>query len=470
MAARSPRATIIEPACTAAGLSPRSRRMKPFRVLLIEPGARQQRELGAGLAEAGFEVRVVVTAEDALAELGASPSLPHLVIAETELEGMDGFAFCGLLRAEVRTSQLPVFLLTRERQAFHAELAGSMGADDLLTWPLQARDVVALARLKAGRRSVELAYEAHASRLPLTQLGCALLAGARSGRVVLKDCDGFFAFRAGRMVDASFQGERGVQGLRRLLSFGSGAYAVSFGPELHRGSLLMDLSFLRQEVLPGLERFERLRERGVPLAARLTVDFSRLADQLDSLPDDVIALVRLFDGRRTVRSVLLECRLMEVVAYEAITQLFVLGVLVPACHLEERERVLEAPSFFEPMQAEATRLARETEAREAEEHEARRHEAQEQAALEREAQEQAALEREAERREGEQPPAEAPSASLEPASAPGLEEAPRPPAPIILNFPTPGRRREERVVRAHPAEVFHLAVGAESSGPVSDEV
>ena len=176
------------------------------------------------------------------------------------------------------------------------------------------------------------------------------------------------------MVDAGFEGERGVLAFRRLLSFGSGVYGVTFGPELHRGSLLMDLTFLRHQVLPALERFARLREVGVPLAARLTVDFQRLAEHLSSLPDEVVSLVRLFDGRRTVRAVLLECHLTEVVAFETVMHLFVLGVLVPACHVEVRERGHDAPRFFEP-EAEAARVAREAQARDAEERAADEHEA-----------------------------------------------------------------------------------------------
>ncbi len=481
MVARLSRATIIEPASTSAGLSPRSRRGKRLRVLLVEPDAQYRSLLGTGLAEAGFEVAVVATAEEAREELAAVSCLPHLVVAETELAGMDGFTFCNHLRANLRTAQLPVFLIASRRQASHPELAASVGADDYLTKPVTAQDVVALARLMAGRRSGEAEYEAHSARLPLTDMARALLAGTRSGRVVLKEGDGFFAFRDGRVVDARFQGERGVLGFRRLLGFGSGVYGVTFGPELHRGSLLMDLLFLRHQVLPALERFERLREVGVPLAARLTVDFQRLAEHLSELPDEVVGLLRLFDGRRTVRSVLLECRLTEVVALETTMHLFVLGVLVPACHVEERERVREAPRFFEPP-AEAARVAREADARDAEERAAEEHEARVHLAEAAEAEidievcledvvvaeaPQPAPQPQAS--EAAQAAASAPQASSEPELELDIDvveedsvEAPvsRPPVPIILAFPkSAARRREERAARARPGEVFQLASG-----------
>lgn len=458
MAARSPRATILEPASSACGLSPRSRKARRLRVLLVEPDAQYRSELGTALAEAGFEVALVGSAEDAREELAPGGVLPGLIVSETELPGMDGFTLCGLAREDLRTAQVPVFLLASRREPFHQELAANMGADDYLAKPVMVQDVVALARLKAGRRTGESEYEAHAARLPLTEIARALLSGARSGRVVLKDSgDGFFAFRGGRVVDAAFQGERGVLGFRRLLAFGSGVFGVSFGPELHRGSLLMDRAFLRAEVLPALERFERLREVGVPLAARLTVDFARMAEHLSELPDEVIALVRLFDGRRTVRAVLLECRLPEVVAFEAAMHLFVLGVLVPASRVEERERSLDAPRFFEPVEIEAARVAREVDAHESEERaaeafEARVHEA-------------------AEREEALTAPAveatpvadETPAVEPEPAAVQAQEavdesaaaEASKPAesVPVILHFPKPAaRRREEGKSRSLQAE------------------
>lgn len=421
MAARPHRATILEPASTASGLSPRSRRGRRMRVLLAEPDARFQAVLGAGLAESGFEVAMVATAEDALAELAHSPILPSLIVSATELEGMDGFTFCSQLRSEPRTAQVPLFLLASRREAFHPELATSSGADDCLCKPVLVQDVVALARLKAGRRCSELQFEAHSARLSLTDIARALLAGTRSGRVVLKDGTGFFAFRHGRVVDASFEGVRGVLGFRRLLAFGSGVYGVTFGPELHRGSLLMDLQFLRTQVLPALERFERLRELGVPLAARLTVEFPRLAEHLDTLPDDVISLVRLFDGRRTVRSVLLECRFMEVVAFEAIMQLFVMGVLVPASYVEERERVREVPRFLELSQAE----------------------------------EEASMGAPV-----DAPVEQVPMAADQDEEPRIPEPEPLMPIPIILSVQKPSaRRRKDAKARARQAEVVHLSSG-----------
>jgi hypothetical protein len=77
---------------------------------------------------------------------------------------------------------------------------------------------------------------------------------------------------------------------------------------------------------------------GLPLAARLTVDFEQLGAQRATVPADVSTLLGLLDGRRTVRTVLLDSPFQETQAYEALTRLYMLGVLVPACLVEERAR------------------------------------------------------------------------------------------------------------------------------------
>ncbi|WP_223644698.1 PleD family two-component system response regulator [Corallococcus sp. EGB] len=337
-------------------------------VLLV--GATARPEVAEALSREGFEPVRVDGAHGALARLGVEPGaarsgpesvppgpdagLPRLVVIDADLPDGDGFSLCGMLRADARSAHLPVLLVARYAEEFHRDLAAGVGADEYLVEPVDARDVAVLARLKAGRRGGEDVYDAHTSSLPLVALVRALLSGVRSGRVVLAEDSGALVFRHGLVVDATFHGERGSLAFRRLVCFGTGAYTVTFGPELQRGTFSMDRPFLCEQVVPGLERFEQLRVKGLPLAARLTVDFNRLSQELPSLPEDVEQVVRLFDGRRTVRAMLLECRFPEALAYEAATRLFMLGVLVPAILVEERERARESagpPRLFEPVLA-----------------------------------------------------------------------------------------------------------------------
>lgn len=348
-------ATVHAPASLSASadVSPRRRssRFRP-RVLLVEAQAEVRAALAHRLVGAGFEVLAAPTIEDILGELSEGRPLPHLVLAPATPEGpgLDGFVFCERLRADARTEHLPVYLLSRHDTPDLRARADAVRADDLLSQPVPPQVVVSLARLKVGRSAFAPAYEAHTVRLPLAQVVHALLFGSRAGRVELRDNEGWLSFRHGHVVDASFEGERGLTAIRRMLFFGSGAYAVSFGDVLAEGKLLLSLRIYSSLLLPAAERFASLGSLGVPLSARLTVDFKRLAEELRTLPDDVGQVIRLFDGQRSVHTAVLECRLPEVTTLEVVTLLYAQGVLVPANLIAEREPVpRHVPAFFEPV-------------------------------------------------------------------------------------------------------------------------
>jgi DNA-binding response OmpR family regulator len=355
MAESLPRATVLEPAASSASadVSPRRRstRFRP-RVLLVEADKDARSALAMEFVSAGFEVLAAPCIEDVFGELAPGRPLPHLVISNVEPmgDGLDGFTFCEQLRADARTEHLPVYLLAREEHPGHRQRAEAVRADDYLPGSVSSQVVVSLARLKAGRSSSAPAYEAHSVRLPLAHIVHAMLCGTREGRVELRDNEGWLSFRQGHVVDASFEGERGLTAVRRILLFGSGAYAVSFGEVLVEGSPLVDQKTYAASILPAADRFAALCARGIPLSARLTVDFKRLADMLKSLPDDVSRVIRLFDGQRTVHTAILECSLPEVTTLEAVTCLYAQGVLVPANLIAEREPPPQViPPFFEPV-------------------------------------------------------------------------------------------------------------------------
>jgi DNA-binding response OmpR family regulator len=353
MASNMTAATVFEPAptCASADVSPRRRasRSRP-RVLLVEPRAELRAELAQGLVGAGFEVLAAEQIEAVLEALNEE-RLPQLVFvpAEGSPEGMDGVALCERLRAGARTAHLPVYLFS-EDEAASRERADAVRADDVLVRPVSPRVVVSLARLKAGRGSCAPAYEAHSLRLPLAEAVHALVHGSRAGRLELRDNTGWLTFRQGHVVNASYEGEQGLVAIRRLLLFGSGAYAVSFGESLAEGKLLLNSRIYDSLLLPAAERFLSLCALGIPLSARLTVDFKRLADVLRTLPDDVGQVIRLCDGQRSVHTALLECGLPEVTTLEVLTCLYAQGVLLPATFIAEREGTPQhVPRFFEPV-------------------------------------------------------------------------------------------------------------------------
>src|SRR5262245_54955537 len=84
----------------------------PLRILVVEPDARTRSLLEVGLSRNGFEVIVARTLEEAQELVAPGRPLPSMLVCETDLAGEDGFRFCGQLRADLRTAQIPVVLLS----------------------------------------------------------------------------------------------------------------------------------------------------------------------------------------------------------------------------------------------------------------------------------------------------------------------------------------------------------------------
>ncbi len=298
-------------------------------VLIIEPDERTRSVLEVGLAREGFDVIAAQTAEGALCFLGPDRPLPGMIISEADLRGSDGFSFCSTIRADQRAADLPVVLLSRTAEGWHRELAGGSGADQYLPKPVFLNDVIALARLMSGRSSWDARFPASTDELPIFQSLRAILSGVRSGRLELEDDSGWLGFRDGCVIDAMFENARGGEALRRLLLLGKGGYTVSFGPALARTNMAFGLEDLCGRTYQQVQRWTRLLQDAVPLESVLVVEFSRLVEELDRLPDQVNEIIRLSDGRRRVRDVIVECTLDEVTALEVVTRLHVMGLLVP---------------------------------------------------------------------------------------------------------------------------------------------
>jgi diguanylate cyclase (GGDEF)-like protein/PAS domain S-box-containing protein len=93
------------------------------------------------LQEAGYAVE---TASDGATALDACrASLPDLVLADVMMPHMDGLALLKELRADPRTTRVPIILLSA-RAGEDARIEGlAAGADDYLTKPFHARELVA---------------------------------------------------------------------------------------------------------------------------------------------------------------------------------------------------------------------------------------------------------------------------------------------------------------------------------------
>ena len=126
------------------------------RILVVEDEPAIRELLSINLRHAGYAVTEAGTAEQARSQLALAQ--PDLVLLDWMLPGQSGVDFAKQLRADPRTSALPIVMLTARAQEGDKLQGFDVGADDYVTKPFSPREL--LARVKAMlRRAVPAAAD-----------------------------------------------------------------------------------------------------------------------------------------------------------------------------------------------------------------------------------------------------------------------------------------------------------------------
>ena len=121
------------------------------RVLLVEDESASAELVAINLRHAGFEVSVASDA--ATAQASVDRLLPDLVVLDWMLPGESGLSLARRWRADPRTRQLPVIMLTA-RAGEADKLAGlDGGADDYITKPFSPKELLARVRAVLRRKA-----------------------------------------------------------------------------------------------------------------------------------------------------------------------------------------------------------------------------------------------------------------------------------------------------------------------------
>jgi DNA-binding response OmpR family regulator len=323
-------------------------------VLVVDPDASSRSVLDVALGREGFEVWTAGTASEA--NLLLTGRAPDLIVLESALGGDDGFTFVAALRGDDRLAKVPVLLLAAPGEENEAALAEVVGVDEIIRKPAFARDVTALARLELTRMSGG-PLDFDSQTLPPERMLRALLSTPRSGRMTLAGGRAQLLFRGGKIVSARFgELQPSVDLVERALALTSGEYTVTLMPVAAEVEVNCRLQEVVNIVVPRLARWQRALLKSLPLDMRLAIDFARMKN-VKGLPDEVSAVLRLFDGFRNVEQVLLDSPLSASVTLEAATRLFLMGVLTHSHGGDEELFTLRPmPRLFEPPATEAKEL------------------------------------------------------------------------------------------------------------------
>ena len=100
----------------------------------------------------------VITASDGQSGLDIGlKHKPDLVLLDLMMPGMNGLEVCKQLRADSRTSRVPIIMLTAKAAETDKIIGLEMGADDYITKPFSVRELLARVRAVLRRTAVSAA-------------------------------------------------------------------------------------------------------------------------------------------------------------------------------------------------------------------------------------------------------------------------------------------------------------------------
>ena len=119
------------------------------KILLVDDDPLITKPIARSLQQHGYQIAVANNGRKGLAM--ALEQQPDLVVLDIMMPEMDGWEVCKALRAQ---SGVPILMLTALEDEVDRILGLELGADDFLTKPISAREL--LARIRAMLRRVEL--------------------------------------------------------------------------------------------------------------------------------------------------------------------------------------------------------------------------------------------------------------------------------------------------------------------------
>jgi diguanylate cyclase (GGDEF)-like protein len=127
-------------------------RRKRHRILMIEDSRVSLEVYAQRLERRGYSVTTAISAEEARVELESG--LPDLVLLDVFMPKVSGFDFVRELRADPKTTRLPIILISALADTKHIVEGLELGANDYVTKPIVMP--ILTARMEALLRSGEL--------------------------------------------------------------------------------------------------------------------------------------------------------------------------------------------------------------------------------------------------------------------------------------------------------------------------
>ena len=113
----------------------------PKKVLVVEDDPGTSRFFSFALESENYEVITAVNGLEGLKK--AQVEIPDLMILDVMLPGLDGFEVCHRLRADPKTADIPILMISAKAQDVDRETGLKVGANRFLTKPIGFEEFIA---------------------------------------------------------------------------------------------------------------------------------------------------------------------------------------------------------------------------------------------------------------------------------------------------------------------------------------
>ena len=200
---------------------------------------------------------------------------------------------------------------SRSQKSIEDKIRGlELGVEDYLTKPIFVRELIARVNMLLARRTQERIATGPASRTrfagSLEDMGVVDLlqtfeVSRKSGIARITDGkrQATVYFRDGKVVDAELGQLRGEEAIYRALIWNSGSFEVEFSTVDNADVIPTSTQGLLMEGMRRVDEWGRLFEQLPSLDVVFEVDHETLVERLNEIPDELNAILRLFDGAAT---------------------------------------------------------------------------------------------------------------------------------------------------------------------------
>ena len=300
-------------------------------LLLVDGDPKSLRVMEVSLRKAGFSVTTAVHGREALERCEVMP--PDLILSDTKMPEMDGFELCRRLKQDERFRGTPFIFLTGQKSVEYKVKGLELGVEDYLTKPIYIKEIVTRVKILLEKRERErlekkdlrASFSGSLADMGVVDLVQTLEMGKKSGALHITSLAGEASvvfFRDGRVLDCEMGKLTGESAFYRLLNWQEGEFAIEFRPIEREERIPFSTQGLLMEGMRRIDEWGRIVERLPSLDRVFELDYGLLADRLAEIPDDVNALLRLFDGRRSLARIIEEADYDDLAAAGVLSKLY----------------------------------------------------------------------------------------------------------------------------------------------------